>query len=72
MARKYEMPSPISAAPIELTIVSEQAHTLYAALVIVDRALTKLLHSEMVQVADDNCAAFFRAIDRLKRIVFNS
>jgi len=70
MARKYEMPSPISAAPIELTIVSEQAHALFAALVTVDRALTKLLHSEMAQVADDNCAAFFRAIDRLKRIVF--
>ena len=70
MARKYEMPRHIPATSLELRIVSEQAHAVYAALVTVDRALSKLLHSEMAQVAEANCEAFFRSFGRLKGLVF--
>lgn len=67
ITRKYEMPTVEAVVRMPVRIVSEEAKILCDSLVAADRALTKLLHGPMAEVADDNFDPFRRAFERLRR-----
>lgn len=73
MARPYEMPEERSAAATcQLRIISDEAELLFSSLMKADRALYKLLHSPLAEVAEDNAAPFLRALSALQRRVFGT
>lgn len=77
MARRFEMPKDLPFTTIPLRIVSEEARLLYEAIITVDWAVAKMIHSgemdemnKMNEKAMDDCAHFFKAYNRLKRFIF--
>lgn len=70
IARPYEMPHGTPAATCTMRIVSPEAGSLFEALVRADRALHKLMHSPLAEVAEENMAPFMRAFTHLRSAVF--
>lgn len=70
MARPYEMPTAKAAATCEMRIISDEAELLFDALMQADRAVYKLMHSPLAEVAEDNAGPFLRAFTALRREVF--
>lgn len=71
MARPYEMPVGVPAATCTMRIVSDEAELLFDALIKADRALHKLMHSPLAEVAEDNMGPFLRSFTGLRKEVFN-
>lgn len=70
MARPYDMPDVAPAATCTMRIVSDEAELLFHALVKADRALHKLMHSPLAEVAEDNMGPFLRTFTLLRKKVF--
>ncbi|WP_076572985.1 hypothetical protein [Janthinobacterium sp. TND4EL3] len=70
MARPYDMPEGAPAATCTMRIVSDEAELLFHALVKADRALHKLMHSPLAEVAEENMGPFLRAFSLLRKQVF--
>lgn len=70
IARPYEMPSGTPAATCNMRIVSHEAGLLFETLVQADRALHKLMHSPLAEVAEENLVPFMRAFTQLRSAVF--
>lgn len=70
LARPYEMPVSTPAATCTMRIVSDETELLFDALIMADRALHKLMHSPLVEVAVDNMGPFLRSFALLRKEVF--
>ena len=70
LARPYEMPSGSAAATCTMRIISDEADFLFDALMTADRALHKLLHSPLAEVAEENMGPFLRSLTSLRKEVF--
>jgi len=70
LARKYELPEASPAATCTMRIISDEADLLFGALITADRALHKLLHSPLAEVAEDNASPFLRSFTVLRKEVF--
>lgn len=71
MARRYKMPTERKvAATCQFRIISDESELLLRALMQADRALHKLMHSELAEVAEDNLGPFHRSLTALRRKVF--
>jgi hypothetical protein len=70
MALRYEMPAaPVFSACV-MRILTDEAQELFDALVTVDCALHKMMHSPMAEVAEANLVPFMRAYTALRQKVF--
>ncbi|WP_194726353.1 hypothetical protein [Noviherbaspirillum malthae] len=72
ISQKLEMPAKALSDTVSHKVFCEEDKMMIEALVDVDRALAKMLNSEMAEVAVDNCALFFAAFGRLKNFVFDN
>jgi hypothetical protein len=70
LARPYEMPPAAVAATCTMRIISDEADQLFDALMVADRALHKLTHSPLGEVAYENMEPFLRSFTVLRREVF--
>jgi hypothetical protein len=70
LARPYEMPVSTPAATCTMRIVSDETQLLFDALVMADRALHKLVHSPLAEVAVDHMGPFLRSFALLRKEVF--
>ena len=70
LARPYEMPACVPAATCTMRIVSDEAKLLFDALITADRALHKLMHSPMSEVAEMNMIPFERSFTILRKEIF--
>jgi hypothetical protein len=70
LARPYEKPACAPAATCTMRIISDEANLLFDALITADRALHKLMHSPLAEVAEENTAPFMRSFTSLRRVVF--
>lgn len=70
MARPYELPTSTPAATCSMRIISDEAQLLFDALMLADRSLHKLMHSPLVEVAEDNMGPFLRSFTLLRKEVF--
>ena len=70
LARPYEMPEATLAATCTMRIISDEADLLFDALITADRALYKLMHSPMAEVAEENMGPFLRSFTILRKEVF--
>jgi hypothetical protein len=69
MAYRYEMPvEPIFSSCV-MRIITDESQQLFDALVAADRALHKMQHSSMAEVAEDNLVPFMRAYNALRKKV---
>jgi hypothetical protein len=70
LARPYEMPPAAVAATCSMRIISDEADMLFDALMMADRALHKMMHSPLAEVAYENMEPFLRSFTVLRREVF--
>jgi hypothetical protein len=70
LARRYELPDAAPAATCTMRIVSDEAELLFQALITVDRALHKLMHSPLAEVLEENMGPFLRSYCVLRNEVF--
>lgn len=70
LARRYELPEATPAATCTMRIISNEADLLFDVLMKADRALHKLLHSPMAEVAEENAGPFMRSFTALRNAVF--
>jgi hypothetical protein len=70
LARPYELPEATPAATCTMRIISDEADLLFDALITADRALYKLMHSPMAEVAEENMGPFLRSFTILRKEVF--
>ena len=70
LARPYEMPPGAAAATCTMRIISDEADFLFEALMVADRALHKLMHSPLAEVAEDHMGPFLRSLTLLRKEVF--
>lgn len=69
LARPYEMPDLTPAATCTMRIVSDEAELLFSAILRADRALHKLMHSPLAEVAEENMGPFQRSFTLLRKAV---
>ena len=69
MAYRYEMPAAPIFSSCVMRIITEESQELFDALVAADRALHKMQHSSMAEVAEDNLVPFKRAYNALRKKV---
>lgn len=72
VAQRLEMPAKALSDVVSHKVFCDEDKMLIEALTDVDRALAKMLNSDMAEVAVDNCAPFFAAFGRLKNFVFDN
>lgn len=72
IAQRLEMPVKALSDVVNHKVFCDEDKMLIEALTDVDRALAKMLNSDMAEVAVDNCAPFFAAFGRLKNFVFDN
>lgn len=70
MVLRYEMPATPVFSSCVMRILTDEAQELFEALVTVDRALHKMMHSPLAEVADENLIPFMRAYTALRKKVF--
>lgn len=72
ISQRLELPAKALSDTVSHKVFCEEDKMMVEALVDVDRALAKMLNSEMAEVAVDNCASFFASFGRLKNFVFDN
>jgi hypothetical protein len=72
ITQRLEMPAKALSDTVNHKVFCEEDKMLVEALTDADRALAKMLNSDMAEVAVDNCASFFAAFGRLKNFVFDN
>lgn len=70
LAHRFEMPDIPSFSTCTMRIVSDEADSMFQSLVLADRALHKILHSDLAEPAEENAIPFFRAYTHLRQCVF--
>jgi hypothetical protein len=70
LARRYELPDAAPAATCIMRIISDEADLLFDALITADRALHKLMHSPLAEVAEDHMSPYLRSLTVLRKEVF--
>lgn len=69
MARPYGMPTSTIFSSCDIRIISDESEELLNALLTADRALHKLMHSPLAEVAEANLLPFMRAYNALRHKV---
>lgn len=69
MARPYEMPASPIFSSCDMRIISDESEELLIALLTADRALHKLMHSPLAEVAEANLSPFMRVYNALRHKV---
>lgn len=70
LARSLDMPSTAVAVSCALRIISNEAEMLCDALTTADRALHKINHSALAEMAEETLAPFLRSFCIVRRLVF--
>lgn len=70
VAHRFEMPPAPSFSTCTMRIVSDEADSMFQSLVLADRALHKILYSDLAEMAEENLIPFMRAYNRLRQCVF--
>lgn len=71
LGRKYESPANVTGTTLSLRIISEEAETLADLMQQADHVLCKLMHSEMAEVAEDQCTSVGVKYKKLKKYAFD-
>ncbi len=72
MARKYEMPTGIVAAPVPVRLISREAKAILEAIATADRAWVKMNRGGMGDEASDCLGPFLSSFGKIKRYVVGS
>lgn len=70
LAHRFEMPREAATVSCTMRIISNEADVLFDALIKADRALHKINHSPLAEMAEETVIPFFRAFNVVRRRVF--
>lgn len=70
LARRFEMPRDAATVSCTMRIISNEADVLFDALIKADRALHKINHSPLAEMAEETVIPFLRAFNVVRRRVF--